>query len=143
MNDQVLISHIEELGLSNKEARVYVACLSLGASAVQIGTAYLFTPEAKIPPVHREALKTAADDNTMVTNVFTGRPARGIVNRLMREVDDASAPEFPLATAAITPLRAAAEARGSGDFSPLWSGQNASGCHAVPAAEITRGLAGI
>ena len=79
-----------------------------------------------------------------MTNVFTGRPARGIVNRVIREVGPISAvaPAFPLATAAITPLRAAAERRGSGDFSPLWSGQNASGCRAVPAGQLTRMLAG-
>ena len=78
-----------------------------------------------------------------MTNLFTGRPARGIVNRVIREMGaiNASAPEFPLATAAIAPLRAKAEAQGSGDFSPLWSGQNASGCKEIPAAELTRELA--
>jgi nitronate monooxygenase len=79
---------------------------------------------------------------TALTNLFTGRPARSIVNRLMRELGpmSAAAPAFPLAAAAIAPLRAKAEARASGDFSPLWSGQNATGCREVPAAEITRGL---
>ena len=119
------------------------AALRLGASMVQVGTAYLCCPEATTSAIHRQALTSEAARHTALTRLITGRPARGIVNRLIREVDDASAPEFPLATAAIGPLRAAAEARGSGDFSPLWCGQNARGCRAVPAAETTRALAGV
>jgi len=82
------------------DARGIVAAFALGASAVQIGTAYLFCPEAKVPPLHLEALKHASDDDTMITNVFTGRPARGIVNRLMLEVGPMSSavPNFPLAS---------------------------------------------
>ena len=119
------------------------AAMALGASAVQVGTAYLLCPEATTSAVHRAALRSNAAPHTALTNVFTGRPARGIVNRIMREIGPISgvAPPFPLATAAIAPLRAAAEARGSGDFSPLWSGQNASGCADIPAAELTRRLA--
>lgn len=119
------------------------ASLRFGASMVQVGTAYLCCPEATTSRLHREALASAAARHTVLTRLFTGRPARGIVNRLLREVDDTSAPAFPLATAAIGPLRAAAEARGSGDFSPLWSGQNASGCKERPAGEVTRELAGV
>jgi len=118
------------------------AALRLGAAMVQVGTAYMCCPEATTSAIHRQALLSEAARHTALTRLITGRPARGIVNRLMREVDDAVAPEFPLATAALAPLRAAAEARGSGDFSPLWSGQNASGCRAVGAAEMTRALAG-
>ena len=79
-----------------------------------------------------------------MTNLFTGRPARGIVNRLMHEQGPMSAvaPAFPLAGGALAPLRAAAEALGRGDFSPLWSGQNVSGCRAVDAGVLTRELAG-
>ena len=120
------------------------AAMALGASGVQIGTAYLLCPEATTSAVHRAALKHAFDRrHTALTNLFTGRPARGIVNRIMRELGPMSAapPAFPLATAAIAPLRAKAEARGSGDFSPLWSGQNASGCREIPAADLTRELA--
>jgi nitronate monooxygenase len=93
--------------------------------------------------VHRAALAGSAARTTAVTNVFTGRPARAIVNRIVRELGPmaAKAPEFPLAAAAVAPLRARAESMGSGDFSPLWSGQNASGCREVPAAELTRALA--
>lgn len=127
------------------DAKGVQAALALGAAGVQAGTVYLLCPEATTSAVHREALASERAQHTAVTNVFTGRPARGIVNRIVREIGPicADAPVFPLATAAIAPLRAAAERCGSGDFSPLWSGQNASGCHAVPAAEVTRALAGV
>jgi nitronate monooxygenase len=119
------------------------AALALGAAGVQVGTAYLLCPEATTRPVHRAALKSAAARRTALTNVFSGRPARGIVNRLMRELGPMSAlaPAFPLAAAAVAPLRAKAESLGSGDFSPLWAGQNAAGCREVPAAQLTRELA--
>jgi nitronate monooxygenase len=119
------------------------AAMALGASAVQVGTAYLLCPEATTGAVHRAALKSEAARHTAVTNVFTGRPARGIVNRIIRDQGPISqaAPAFPLAVAALAPLRAKAEAQGSGDFSPLWSGQNASGCREVPAGKLTRALA--
>jgi nitronate monooxygenase len=119
-----------------------VAALALGASGVQVGTAYLLCPEATTTAVHRAALKGETARHTALTNVFTGRPARGIVNRLMRELGPMSglAPAFPLAAAAVGPLRAAAERQGRGDFSPLWCGQNAKGCREVPAGELTRAL---
>ena len=125
------------------DAKGVSAAMALGASAVQVGTAYLLCPEATTSAVHRAALKSEAARNTALTNIFTGRPARGIVNRVMRELGpmNPAVPEFPLATSAIAPLRAKAEAQGKGDFSPLWSGQNATGCREVPAAEITRALA--
>jgi nitronate monooxygenase len=125
------------------DAKGVAAAKALGASAVQIGTAYLLCPEATTSAVHRAALKSEAARNTALTNVFTGRPARGIVNRVMRELGpiNAAAPAFPLATSAITPLRSKAEAQGRGDFSPLWSGQNATGCREIPAGELTRALA--
>jgi nitronate monooxygenase len=93
--------------------------------------------------VHRAALKSEAAGHTALTNLFSGRPARSIVNRVMREIGpmNARAPAFPLAGAAVAPLRAKAESLGLGDFSPLWSGQNASGCKEIPAAELTRQLA--
>ncbi len=125
------------------DARGIVAALALGAAAVQIGTAYLFCPEAKVPPLHLQALKTAADDDTMVTNVFTGRPARGIVNRLMLELGPISsiAPSFPLAGGALVPLRAKSEPAGSSDFMNLWSGQAARLARELPAGELTKILA--
>ncbi len=119
------------------------AALNLGAAAVQVGTAYLLCPEATTTPMHRAALKSDAARHTALTNVFTGRPARGIMNRFMREHGPISplAPAFPLATSAMMPLRKAAEATGSGDFSPLWAGQNASGCKEISAAALTSELA--
>jgi nitronate monooxygenase len=125
------------------DARGVAAALALGAAGVQIGTAYLLCPEATTSAVHRAALKSEAARHTALTNLFSGRPARGIVNRLMRELGPLSlaAPAFPLASAAVAPLRARAESQGSGDFSPLWSGQNPSGCREIPAGELTRELA--
>lgn len=125
------------------DARGVAAAMKLGAAGVQIGTAYMLCPEATTSAVHRAALKSEATRHTALTNLFTGRPARGIMNRLMKELGpiNAVAPEFPLATSAIAPLRAKAESLGSGDFSPLWSGQNASGCKEIPAADLTRELA--
>lgn len=122
------------------DAQGVAAAIALGAAGVQMGTAYLLCPEITISAAHRAALKSDAARHTALTNLFTGRPARGIVNRIMKELGPISAapPAFPLATAAIVPLRAKAEAQGSGDFSPLWSGQNASGCREIPAAELTR-----
>jgi nitronate monooxygenase len=127
------------------DARGVKAALAMGAAAVQVGTAYLLCNEATTSAVHRAALASDAAQDTALTNIFTGRPARGIVNRIMRELGPLSAhvPAFPLATAALAPLRTAAERAGSGDFSPLWSGQNARGCRAVGAAEQTRALAGV
>jgi nitronate monooxygenase len=116
------------------------AAMALGAAAVQIGTAYLLCREATTSEVHRAALRSESARHTALTNVFTGRPARAIVNRLVREIGPMTeaAPQFPLAAGAVLPLRAAAEAKGSGDFSPLWSGQNATGCRETPAGALTR-----
>ena len=119
------------------------AALQLGAAAAQVGTAYLLCPEATTTPLHRRALQSEAAATTAMTNLFTGRPARGIVNRLMRELGpmSAAAPAFPLATGALAPLRAKAESAGRDDFTSMWCGQNASGCKAVPAGDLTRELA--
>ncbi|HSB85251.1 MAG TPA: nitronate monooxygenase, partial [Ilumatobacteraceae bacterium] len=118
------------------------AARALGAAGVQVGTAYLLCPEATTTDIHRQALRSEAARHTALTNVFTGRPARAIVNRLVRELGpiSAAAPEFPLAASAVVPLRAAAERQGSGDFSPLWAGQNAASSREVAAAELTRQL---
>ena len=126
------------------DAKGVAAAMALGAAGVQVGTAYLLCPEATTSALHRAALKSDASRETALTNLYTGRPARSIVNRLMKELGPISAvaPEFPLATAALAPLRAKAEAQGKGDFSPLWSGQNATGCREIPAADLTRELAG-
>jgi nitronate monooxygenase len=125
------------------DAQGVAAALALGAAAVQVGTAFLLCPEATTSAVHRAALGSEAARHTALTTLFSGRPARGIVNRLMRElgVTHPAVPAFPLASVALAPLRAAAEARGSSDLTPLWCGQNASGCRVVPAGQLTRELA--
>ena len=119
------------------------AAMTLGAAGAQVGTAYLLCAEATTSAVHRAALKSGAARHTALTNVFTGRPARAIVNRLMNEIGPISpaAPSFPLAASALAPLRAKAESQGSGDFSSLWAGQNTSGCKEVAAGDLTRELA--
>jgi len=124
------------------DAAGVAAAMALGAAGVQVGTAYLCSVEATTSALHRAALQSEAARHTALTHVFTGRPARGIVNRVMRELGpmNPAAPAFPLATAAMAPLRAHFEAQGCSDFSPLWAGQNTSGCRTLPAAEITRQL---
>lgn len=121
------------------------AAMQMGAAGVQIGTAYMLCPEASTSAVHRAALCSDQSRHTALTNLFTGRPARGIVNRVMRELGalNATAPPFPLATTAMAPLRATAERAGLGDFSPLWAGQNTTGCQTISAAHLTRVLAGV
>ncbi len=124
------------------DGRGVAAAFMLGASAVQVGTAYMFCPEAKTSALHRAALKAASDDVTTLTNVFTGRPARGILNQAMRDLGPLmrDAPQFPLASNAIAPLKAAAEAKGDSGFTSLWSGQAARLGRELPAAELTRVL---
>lgn len=125
------------------DARGIVAALALGAAGVQIGTAYLYTPEARIAPLHHAALRSERVAQTALTNVFTGRPARGIINRIMAEAGPLSddAPAFPLAGGALAPLRAAAEKSGSDGFMSLWAGQSASLAREMGAGELTRTLA--
>ena len=127
-------------GISN--AAAVRAAKMLGASAVQVGTAFLTSHEATTSALHRQALMSDAARHTALTNLFSGRPARGIVNQFMRDYGPLNpmAPAFPLATAAVAPLRAAAEAKGQSAYSPLWSGQNASDCEALPAADIAHKL---
>ena len=125
------------------DGRGIVAALALGAAGVQIGTAYLLTPESTISAIYRAALKSAREDQTVLTNVFTGRPARGLVNRMIRELGPISgeAAAFPNAANATLPLRMKAEAAGSGDFTSLWSGQAPRFAREMPAGELTRELA--
>lgn len=126
------------------DARGVNAALTLGAAGVQLGTTFLLCDEANTSAVHRAALQSDGRRHTAVTNVFSGRPARSIVNRLVREQGPISehTPPFPMAAIALLPLRQQGEASGSGDFSPLWSGQNNSGCRAISAAAMVRRLAG-
>jgi nitronate monooxygenase len=140
VRDAVRVPVVAAGGIS--DGRGIAAAFALGADAVQIGTAYLRSPEATISPMHRAALANARDDATRLTNVFTGRPARGLINRFVAEVGPMSehAPQFPLAASSAAPLRAAAEKRGSGDFSPLWAGESAALARDEGAEALTRRL---
>jgi nitronate monooxygenase len=125
------------------DGRGIAAAFILGASAVQIGTAYLFCPEAKVTALHHKALRASTDSQTALTNIFTGRPARGIVNRIMRELGPISpvAPQFPTAGGALMPLRAKAEPQGDAGFQNLWAGQAVGIKHELSAGDLTRTLA--
>lgn len=122
-----------------------VAAMQLGAVAAQVGTAYLLCTEAKTSAIHRDALQSERASHTEITNVFSGRPARGIVNRLMRERGpiSSSVPDFPNAAVALAPIRSETEKLGKGDFSPLWAGQNTMGCEKISAGKMTLRLAGV
>ena len=124
------------------DARAVAGALIMGASAAQVGTAYLFTKEAKIGPLHRRALDGVGQRGTALTNLFSGRPARSVVNRLMRELGPMSeiVPEFPTAGNALAPLRKGAEGHGSDDFTSLWCGQNAPLANCASAYELTLAL---
>jgi nitronate monooxygenase len=125
------------------DARGVVAAFALGAAGVQLGTAYLFCPEANVSPLYRQALAQAADNGTALTNLFSGRPARGIVNRYLQEAGPMSdaAPAFPHAAKLVAPLRAASEKAGSVDYMQMWAGQAAGLGRSMPADEFTRKLA--
>lgn len=125
------------------DARGVVAALALGAAGVQLGTAYLFCPEAKVSPLYRRSLEQASERGTVLTNLFSGRPARGIVNRYLLESGPMSdaALAFPYAATLVAPLRAASEKAASLDFMQLWAGQATGLVHAMTAAEFTRKLA--
>src|ERR1700688_1315437 len=126
------------------DGRGIAAAFALGAAGVQIGTAYLRCPESKVTAAARAALAQARDDSTVITNVMTGRPARGVANRVMREVGPISpdAPAFPHAATSLAPLKAAAEKLGKVDFTNLWAGQAVRLGRDMAAAELTRALAG-
>ncbi len=126
------------------DGRGIAAAFALGAAGVQIGSAYLRCPESRVIAPARVALGQARDDSTVITNVMTGRPARGVANRVMREVGPISpdAPAFPHSATALGPLKVAAEKQGKVDFTNLWAGQAVRMGREMPAAELTRALAG-
>ena len=138
--DAVKVPVIASGGIA--DGRGIAAAFALGASGVQIGSAYLRCPESKVSTIARAALAEARDDSTVITNVMTGRPARGIPNRVMREVGPIApeAPAFPHAATALGPLKAAAEKLGKVDFTNLWAGQAIGMGRELPAAELTRDL---
>ena len=125
------------------DERGIAAAFALGAAGVQIGTAYLFCPEAAISPLYRDALRQARADTTVLTDVFTGRPARALSNRLTRELGSLHGvtPDFPTPALTLSPLRRKAEQQGSREFSPHWAGQAAPLGREMPAEALTRALA--
>jgi nitronate monooxygenase len=125
------------------DGRGITAALALGASAVQMGTAYLLCPEATISALHRAAIKSARDKLSTISNVLTGRPARVLVNRIVSEVGPLATdvPSYPLGAVALEPLRTKAESQGSADFSGLYAGEAAALCRELPAGELTLKLA--
>ncbi len=139
--DRVKVPVIAAGGIA--DGRAIAAAFALGASGVQVGSAYLRCPESKVSALARAALGQGRDDSTVITNVMTGRPARGIVNRAMREIGPVSvdAPRFPHAATAFAPLRQAAEKEGRVDFTNLWAGQAIGLGRDMPAADLTRTLA--
>jgi nitronate monooxygenase len=124
------------------DARGIAAAFALGAAGVQIGTAYLLSPEARISPLYRQGLRNH-EHHTVITNVFTGRPARAITTRMVRETGPMSTlvPDFPVAAGFAARLRDAAEANRATDFTAMWSGQSASLARELTAREITQRLA--
>ena len=141
VKDAVSVPVIAAGGIA--DARGVVAALALGASGVQLGTAYLFCPEANVSPLYRRALELTADNGTALTNLFSGRPARGILNRYLQESGPMSdaAPAFPYAATLVAPLRAASERAGSLDYMQLWAGQAVGLAKSMPADQFTRKLA--
>jgi nitronate monooxygenase len=122
------------------DGRGIAAAFILGASAVQLGTAYLHAPETPISETHRRRLKGG---HTLFTNLLTGGLARGLRGRLIDELGPvrSEAPPYPLASAALAALRAAGEKRGEYGFGPMWAGQSAPLGKPLPAAELTRRIA--
>jgi len=127
------------------DGRGIAAALALGASAVQMGTAFLTCDEAGVPEAHKEAILKAREHETRLTRAFSGRPARGIVNRFMTEVDRADAPEailpYPLQNALTRPVRNAAAKQGRGEYLSLWAGQGVRLARRQAAADLIARLA--
>jgi nitronate monooxygenase len=125
MVDAVRIPVIASGGIM--DGRGIAAALALGASAVQLGTAFLTCDESGVPEAYRAAILGAREEQTRITRAFSGRPARGIVNRFMTEVESAGGPDsilpFPFQNAMTRPLRVAAGRQGRAEFLSLWAGQ--------------------
>jgi len=141
MADAVEVPVIAAGGIA--DGRGIAAAFALGAAGVQIGTAYLRTPESRVSAIIRARLATAGEGTTAITNVMTGRAARGVVNRAMAEIGPVTVahPGFPHAAAAFGPLKAAAEKLGRADFTNVWAGQAVALGRELPAEDLTRALA--
>jgi nitronate monooxygenase len=123
------------------DGRGIAAAFALGAGGVQIGTAFLGCPEAAVLPVHRQALAAATGEATVVTRVFTGRPARALRCRLTDEIPDADALDFPLQASLLAPLWRVADDAVRRAFMPMWAGQAASLVRELPAPALVEKLA--
>ncbi len=121
--------------------RATMAAMMLGADAVQLGSAFLHCPEAGINATWKAHLASARDDSTRLSRSFSGRHARGIVNRYMRETDEHGVPDYPIQNALTAELRAEAGRLGRGEFMSLWAGQAAGMGRSMPAGELVRTLA--
>ena len=138
--DAVKVPVIAAGGIGDQ--RGVAAAFALGASAVQVGTAFLFCEEANVSPLYRQAVRAARPEQTLITNIFTGRPARVRETRIVRELGPIAknVPAFPLAAAPLAPLRAASEPNGCTDFMSLWCSQAARLSPELSAAELTKWL---
>ncbi len=118
------------------------AALALGAQAAQLGTAFLPCPESGASAIHKKMLLAAREDDTGVTEKFSGKPARGLVNRYMRDMDERKAPHlaFPAQNQLVGKLRAASAKAGKPDFAALWAGQAAPLSRELPAAQLIERL---
>jgi nitronate monooxygenase len=120
------------------DGRGIAAALMLGASGVQLGTAFLTTDEAAVADVYRQAIAGATEEDTRMTRAFSGRPARGIRNRYIDELAafEDELPDFPLMNTLTKPLRAASQHNDSGELVSLWAGQALTLNRSMPAAQL-------
>jgi nitronate monooxygenase len=118
------------------------AVLALGAQAAQLGTAFIACPESGAPQVHKDLLLKEKEDNTRLTEKFSGKPARGLANRFMQEMAAKDAPQlaFPAQNSVTGKMRQAAAKSGKSDFLAMWAGQAAPLSRALPAAELVARL---
>jgi len=124
------------------DGRDVARAIALGASAAQLGTAFLACPESGAPAAHKRALLQARSDTTVVTRAFSGRPARGLMNTFIEMLigREADILPYPLQNLLTRPMRQAAARRGEAGFLSLWAGQGAPRCRELPAADLVAAL---
>ncbi len=125
------------------DGRGITAALALGAQAVQLGTAFLACPESAITPAQRSAMAGAQASDTRLTRIFSGRPARGIINDAMRALapHEADIPAYPIQNALMGPVRRAAAQAGDAEYIALWAGQGVGAARALAAGALAQALA--
>ena len=124
------------------DGRGIAAALMLGAQGVQLGTAFLKCPEASVHPLWKKALENSGSRETRITSAFTGRPARGIVNHLIKETEGKGyiLPDFPKVGSIIKPLANSVAQKGDESFLSLWAGQSAPMSKSLPAKDLVQEL---